>query len=416
LLAPGSGSEALDAKTIDRLRTAIDVEFGRNAPPAGFPNLPRVPVQRYTDPDFFALETAKVFDQSWLFVGTMWEFPETGSFKVYDNMGRAEIIIVRGEDGGVRAFYNTCRHRGATVIRDRQGRIDNLVCQFHSWTYDLEGNLIVMPDARDFANDPSFQDCALDSVRCEVWRGFVFINLGHEAPDLKTWLGPLDEDFAWVEGLRPSDRREAVVACNWRATIEAFIEVYHIGTVHPTSVATTLNHRGTVSSFYPHGHSRMVVPHPDWNDPDKVSPENENRHDDAFGFRGEANVSYNIFPNVLVPSGQTGFTLMEFWPLDVNHTKIVTWTVQPDDFPDQDRKTAQDYFDQVLSEDMWNMEHIQHSYQAPNFEGPKMGVHEKRLYYLEQTIDKMIGDEAMPKALRVSPLLDKYVVTTPQDI
>lgn len=405
----------MDTLTIERLRKAVDEEFGRNGPPVGFPNLPRIPVARYTDPDFFELEQERIFDRSWLFVGTMWEFPESGSFKVYDNMGRAEIVVVRGQDGDMRAFYNTCRHRGATVIRDRQGKVDHLVCQFHSWTYDLEGKLVVMPDARDFANDPELEDCHLEAVRCEVWRGYVFINLSDDAPDLKTWLGPIDEDFSWVENLRPSHRRERVVACNWRATIEAFIEVYHIGTVHPESVGLSLNHRGTVSSFYQHGHSRMIVPNPDWNDPDKIRPDNEGQ-DEAFGFRGETSVSYNIFPNLLVPAGQTGFTLMEFWPVDVNHTKIVTWTVQPDDMPEDERKTSQDYFDQVLDEDTWNMEHIQHAYQAPNFEGPKIGVHEKRIYYLEQAVDDMIGPDNVPEGFAVEPLLKKYIVTTPQEI
>lgn len=405
----------MDALTIERLRKAVDEEFSRNAPPEDFPNLPRIPVARYTDPDFFALEQEHIFDRSWLFVGTMWEFPEGGSFKVYDNIGRAEIVVVRGQDGCMRAFYNTCRHRGATVIRDRQGKVDHLVCQFHSWTYDLEGKLVVMPDARDFSYDPELEDCSLDAVRCEVWRGYVFINLSADAPDLKTWLGPVDEDFAWVENLRPSHRRERVVACNWRATIEAFIEVYHIGTVHPESVGLSLNHRGTVSNFYEHGHSRMIVPNPDWNDPAKIRPDNEGQ-DEAFGFRGEASVSYNIFPNLLVPAGQTGFTLMEFWPVDVNYTKIVTWTVQPDDMPEDQRETYQDYFDQVLDEDTWNMEHIQHSYQAPNFEGPKIGVHEKRIYYLEQAVDEMIGPEKVPENMAVEPLLTKYIVKTPQDV
>jgi len=102
--------------------------------------------------------------------------------------------------------------------------------------------------------------------------------------------------------------------------------------------------------------------------------------------------------------------------VDVNYTKIVTWTVQPDDMPEDQRETYQDYFDQVLDEDTWNMEHIQHSYQAPNFEGPKIGVHEKRIYYLEQAVDEMIGPEKVPENMAVEPLLTKYIVKTPQDV
>jgi choline monooxygenase len=406
----------MDTLTIERLRKAVDEEFSRNAPPEGFPNLPRIPSRRYTSPDFHALEMEAVFDKSWLIAGTLYDFPEVGSFKVFDNMGRAEVLLVRAEDGEVRAFYNTCKHRGATVIRDREGTVNNLMCQFHSWTYDLEGKLIAVPDERDFSNDPTIKDCNLSPIRCEVWAGFVFINLDKDAPDLESWLGPVAEDFAWVEGLRPSHRRERLLACSWRVAIEAFIEVYHIGTVHPNSVATTLNHRGTVSNFYPNGHSRMIVPNPNWYDADKDIDQGGEDTDEAFGFRGECNVSYNIFPNVLVPSGQTGFTLMEFWPVDEGHCRLVTWCVQPDDHDAESRKMAQDYFDNVLDEDTWNMEHIQLSLKSPEFEGLKIGVHEKRIYYLEQSLDQMIGQENIPADLQVPPVLEKYIVHTAQDV
>ena len=408
----------MDSQTVEALRTAIEVEFGRNAPPDGFPNLPRIPVKRYTDPDFFELERARVFDRTWLYVGTRWDFPEVGSFKVFDNMDRAQILLVRGKDDKVRAFYNTCCHRGATVIRDDCGvaKGGRFSCQFHAWTYDLEGRLIGIPDKRDFSNDPEFDDTGLAPVRCEEWCGYIFINLSGDAPDLKTWLGPVAEDFAWAAGLRPSHRRERVMACNWRVCIEAFIEVYHIATVHPTSVGVSLNHRGMVPSFYESGHSRMIVPNPDWHDPDKVIPEQTVGGDEGYGFRGEVNVSHNIFPNILTPSHQSGFTLMEFWPVDVNHTRLVTSCVEPDDFPEDDRKASQDYFDTIMDEDTWNMEHIQHSYQSPHFRGPKIGVHERRLYFLEQSVDKMIGAENLPEDMRVPPLLDKYIVDTPQAV
>jgi phenylpropionate dioxygenase-like ring-hydroxylating dioxygenase large terminal subunit len=413
----------MDTQTVERLRGEIKKEFGRTAPPEGFPNLPRIPVGRYTDPEFYELELTGAFDRSWLYVGNAWEFPERGSYKVFDNMGRAEIVIVRGEDDTIRAFYNTCQHRGATVLREKSGVLKHLNCQFHSWTYNLEGDLIAIPDERDFMNDPSLKDCGLHKVRCESWGKFVFINLDDDAPDLETWLGPVAEDFAWAKDLRPTNRHERVMACNWRVCIEAFIEVYHIGTVHPDSVAKGIDHRGTVSSFYPNGHSRMIVPNVGYDSgaPRDIKdiPEEFKLQDEGAPLREEANVSYNLFPNILVPSGLSGFTLMEFWPIDVNHTKLVTWIVEPDwgegEEPPAYKERA-DYFDIVLDEDTWNMEHIQRSYQSPHFDGPKIGVHEKRIYYLEQALDQTIGTDKVPEDLRVPPLLDKYIVDTAQDI
>lgn len=405
----------MDLLTVERLREAIDLEFKRRASPDGFPNLPRIPVQRYLSADFLNLEIEGVFDGSWLVVGTMWDFQAVGSFKVFDNMGRAEVLLVRGEDGKVRAFYNTCRHRGATVIRERSGIVNNLKCQFHSWTYGLDGNLKGLPDSRDFDNDPSLKNCALTAIRCETWAGFVFINLNGKAPDLETWLGPVAEDFAWIEGLRPSHRREQHLACNWRVALEAFVEGYHIGTVHPTTVAKTLNYRGSVSNFYPYGHSRMVVPRRDWNDPDKVVPENDG-HDEAYGFRSEVSIAYNVFPNLIAPTNPNGFTLLQIWPVDEGNCRLVTLSVRPDEATDEERLESQDNFDAILEEDIWNMEHIQLAYQSPGFEGPKIGVHEKRIYFIEQMLDRMIGPDRIPEDLQVPPLLDKYIVDSPQDV
>ena len=404
----------MDLATASLLREHIEVERSRNAPPEGFPDLPPIPAGRYTDPAFHALEKREIFDKCWLYAGSGWEIPDAGDYKSFENFRRAPVLIIRGKDMKVRAFYNTCQHRGATITREPCGKAGSrLKCQFHSWTYDLEGKLVGIPGPWDFSPDMDRSKHNLKPVRCEMWGEHIFINLSPDGPDLATYLGPVAPDFEWASKLRPSNRRARVMACNWKIAIEAFIEVYHITTIHPETVSGSIDYRGTVSSFFPHGHSRMIVPNTAayYKAPPEEIPED---WDEGRALRGEANVSYHIFPNLLTPASQTGYMLMEFWPLDHNHTEIVTWVVEQDwgeGEPPEDYFNRASYFDVVLDEDTWNMEHIQHSLLSPSFAGPKCSYHEKRIYYLEQHVDRLLGD-LVPEHLRVAPLLADRIVTT----
>ena len=108
-----------------------------------------LPLARYTDPEFFALEREHLWKKVWTIAGHTSELPAAGSYKTIDVVG-APIVVVRGEDGEVRAFFNSCRHRGAPVVREPCGTERRLRCQFHSWSYDLKGQLVAVPDQRDF--------------------------------------------------------------------------------------------------------------------------------------------------------------------------------------------------------------------------------------------------------------------------
>jgi choline monooxygenase len=402
----------MDRATILAIREAMERERTRNAHPVDFPDLPPIPRRRYVDADFFRLEMEHVFDRSWLYVGTEWELPDPGSFKVFENLGRAPILVLRGKDRVLRAFYNTCQHRGAQVVAQTCGNTGGLLrCQFHSWSYDLEGNLVAVPAAWDFPDDMDRSRLGLKPVRCETWGGYVFVNLSAEAPDLLTWLGPVADDFGWVAGLRPSNRRERVLNCHWRLAIEAFVEVYHVSTIHPQTVAQGIQHRGAVSTFFPFGHSRMICP----NTPSTFVDEPRDLPagwDEGRALRIQASVSYNIFPNLLTPASPTGFMLMEFWPLDPTHTRLATTVFEPswgEGEPPAELAARAEGFDRVMDEDTWNMDHIQHAMLSPSFAGPKVGYHEKRIYNIEETVDRMIGADRVPQALKVEPLLERYV-------
>ena len=157
--------------------------------------------------------------------------------KLCDIVG-APILLARDDDGQVRAFYNACRHRGAPVVRGECGQARMLVCQFHSWGYDLEGQLRRVPEERDFVGLDRAER-GLMPVRCEQWGGCWFVNLDPAAMPLLDWLHPLPTllDDVARSPLRQFHSSSVELGCNWKVLAEGFLEVYHARTVHPLTVA-----------------------------------------------------------------------------------------------------------------------------------------------------------------------------------
>ena len=157
----------MDATLELRIRDRLEAERARTAPPPDAVPVPLIPTERYTDPRFFELERERVFGRSWLFVGHESEWPGSGSYRLMTRSG-APIVVVRGDDGVLRAFYNACRHRGAPVTRDECGTARRLTCQYHSWSYGTDGELKAVPEERSFAG---IDRSALGLCRCAARPG-----------------------------------------------------------------------------------------------------------------------------------------------------------------------------------------------------------------------------------------------------
>ena len=141
----------MNANLADQIKKSFEYERNRTGPPESFPRLPDIPARRYTDAKLFELEKEHIFKRTWLCVGHQGEMPDAGSYRLCDETGSA-ILIGRGKDQRFRAFYNACRHRGGPVVREPCGKAAMLRCQYHSWTYDLQGKLVSVPDERDFVD------------------------------------------------------------------------------------------------------------------------------------------------------------------------------------------------------------------------------------------------------------------------
>ena len=141
------------------------------------------------------------------------------------------MIVKDGQ--ALRAFHNVCRHRGGPLLPDGASTCTRFVCQYHGWSYDLDGRL---HSARDFGDDDLDPAAlSLNPVRVETWRGLVFANLDPDAPPLLDWLGGLiDECAAYdIESFRVVHRSSHHIAANWKVYAENYQEGYHIPLVHP---------------------------------------------------------------------------------------------------------------------------------------------------------------------------------------
>lgn len=203
-----------------------------------------IPASWYTAPEMLAAERAGVFGRSWQFVGRREQVADAGSF-LTANIAGEPVLLVRGEDGVLRGFFNVCRHRAAPLCSEECGTVTKLRCRYHGWTYDLAGQLRGTPEFEgvlDFAKEAN----GLVPVRISEWGPFVFVHLGESPEPLEEFLAPLP---AWVEsrggvaGMKWAGRRSYDLACNWKVYVDNYLDGgYHVNTVHP-SLAGVLDYR-----------------------------------------------------------------------------------------------------------------------------------------------------------------------------
>jgi choline monooxygenase len=192
------------------------------------------PAAWYIDHRILDLERKTVFSRAWQIVGRIDQVREPGHYITCEVAGEP-ILVVRGNDGVLRGFFNVCRHHATAVMTNPEGRTEILRCPYHGWTYNLEGALIVTPE---FAGVLNFDRSAngLISVRTAIWEGWVFVNLASGGPSLKDFMGA---DLAQrihqlsLEKLQWVARRAYTLTCNWKVFVDNYLDGgYHVPHIH----------------------------------------------------------------------------------------------------------------------------------------------------------------------------------------
>lgn len=404
----------MDDTFVAELDRRMDWERNRNAPPEGFPKLPDLSLERYTNQEMYDREIEEIFGRSWLFVGHTSEFSEAGSYRVFD-LPRAQVIVARGNDGILRGFCNACRHRGAPVVRHESGRARLLVCQFHSWAYDLDGNLVRVPEERDFSGLEK-EERGLPTVRVETFGGFVYVNFDHDACSLEEDLGPMAPQMADLAAapLRLVSRKSHVVGCNWKILAEAFLETYHVKTIHPEA-ALAVDSPGTVMTLLPNGHSYLAIPYTDTVQDAEFAemmwPSDLPRPPELSAYGGKQSGFYS-FPNVQILGDPSACPVFSFWPSSIGETRFEV-TLYGADWGDAERSPSWDLkvaqLDVLTGQDMENLEPIQRSVDSAAHSGVPLSYQERGLWHLHAEIDRRLGPDTIPEHMRAPDLLADYV-------
>ena len=401
----------MDAAVTERIKSGMIFEAARTAPPEGFPKLSDIPAGRYVDSEFLSLERDGLWKRSWLYAGHHDQLPEPGSWLLTKNTG-SPILVVRDLSGTIRAFYNTCRHRGGPLVKEVSGQSRGFVCGYHGWSYTLSGELTAIRDKRDFV-DFDFSCRSLIPVRCESLGSWIFINEDPGANPFHESLGPVAGELAQFqpENLMLVDSRGYDVACNVKVLLDAFLEVYHLKSIHQNTVDRFLDHRATTITLWQGGHSRMTTPNrrPDWIDPGtKGMPEIAT----VTEIPRNNNVSYNIYPNIVMPPSASGLPMLVFWPRTEKTMRIEChWFAPRSAKGDLSSlwQTRIDNFERILHEDTQFAPQIQESVESPGFKGIPLNYQERRIYHWHEELDRRIGLNRVPPNLRVEPLLEDWV-------
>lgn len=208
-----------------------------------YPELGTAPVSYddSTSPEFYELEREAIFARTWLNVGRVEQLSKKGSYFTRElDAARTSVVVVRGMDDEVRAFHNICRHRGNKLVwqdfprEETSGFCRQFTCKYHGWRYALDGQCTFVQQEEEFF-DLDKADYSLASVQCEVWEGWIFVNLDpSNTTSVREYLGELGkglEGYPFHE-LTQVHRYRAEVGANWKLFIDAFTEFYHAPVLH----------------------------------------------------------------------------------------------------------------------------------------------------------------------------------------
>lgn len=230
------------------------------------------PKADYLDREFHELEKANLWPKVWQVACRSEEIPDAGDYIVYDICDDS-VIVSRGSAGEARAFHNFCTHRG-TRLADGSGNAKQFVCPFHGWRFGNDGRNIKVVDRQDWGSCLTKTDVDLVPVQVGEWGGFVWINMDADCQSLADFLEPMKAkcDLFEFEKLRPAWYKSTIVAANWKTTLGAFTEFYHVQTTHSQmltytedySVSRAMGRHGWIAyataSGLPIGRSKRLPP------------------------------------------------------------------------------------------------------------------------------------------------------------
>lgn len=279
----------------------------------------------YTDPRLFEEERHAIFARCWRLICHVSELPASGDYRALEVAG-IPLVVVRGEDGVVRSFYNVCSHRGAQLVRRHRGNVSGgFECLYHLWTYGLDGACTGITRPEAYRNcGLQREELGLRPVRTEILCGLVFVTLDDAAPPLETFLGGAADHLKQHLGdeLEVFHYHAAEIHANWKLFVDNDAEQYH-EFLHVLNRTTGMRHPSYHQRrwlLYPNGHSVI-----EQNEIDYGGFGLERRSENLIkGMRPDGMVVMLLFPDVMVNIRSTVVRIDTQTPLAPGRT-LVEW-------------------------------------------------------------------------------------------
>ena len=331
-----------------------------------------IPARWYLEPDFLTAEKERVFWRTWQPVARSEDLLRGGDYVTCELLGEP-LVIARTVEGGLNAFYNVCRHRAARVAQGKGNR-KSLQCQYHGWTYGLDGRLRRAPEF-DGVQEWQAEQVCLQSVQVAEWHPFVYVNLDPAALPLQSFLEPIAAEVRErgfnVANMRLAERRDYTVDCNWKVYVDNYLEGYHIPIAHPGLFRELDYDQYRVQTFA--HYSKQHAP---------MRPASDvTVHDrDRRYLRTEAEeeaLYYWVFPNVMLNFYPDNLQMNIILPLDHERTlTIFEWYFeQPGSGPGwESMQQSVAFSDQVQKEDIALCEMVQQGLRSRSYDAGRFSV------------------------------------------
>lgn len=340
-----------------------------------------IPSNWYHDEEIYAFEQEALFSSFWQLGCHKSDLPKPGDSKMLEVAGNP-ILLVRNDDNQVNAFYNVCKHRGGPV-EVKKGTTSVLMCQYHGWTYLLDGSLRGVPQ---FKKVDLFdkKDFGLEPVHFDEWEGLIFVSLDNDTQPVNNFLAGINEQIAPIDisEMQSAEHESYTINCNWKVYVDNFLEGYHIPIVHP-ELAKLLDYREyqtDTSDWYSYQHSSFK------------------EENNVYGAEDGKAYYYYIFPNIMLNILPNRLQTNIIRPLAPGKTEVIFNYYYTDTESADMQKIIEDdieYSDQIQQEDIEICELVQKGLQSKAYHKGRFSVKREQGVYHFQTLLKNVFRDAL---------------------
>lgn len=345
----------------------------------------------YSSAEVLQREIDQYFRRDWLYVGRVEEIPEPGDYLAMRLVGEP-ILLVRGSDGTIGAYYNMCLHRGVEVAQG-QGHAQTFKCPYHGWLYDLDGRLkgaAYMHESAGFDR----REARLRPLRFDTWKGNMFVSMAKDSPGLHEQMAAFEQDFGFLhmERLRLGNKVVVEFNCNWKLVHENVMDFYHVPVLHARTIGgnftwtnddVKLRPEGGIAISYANGTQT-----PDGSTLFERMPWLDAR-DSTFACTGFTPPNFSLFGRI------DHVRTVIVWPLSVDRCQVISYHLFPEqaferpDFKER-LKVYRDYQQVVFDEDRSMVESMQRAMAAKNYVPGRMCTLEKPIHhFLNGYVDRI---------------------------